>query len=68
MEVMQLGDMIDITAPKGVQVQIRADGKVIWVNVDGKCILRCCQIEVLEVDDSRPDTGVCGCGFITCTC
>jgi hypothetical protein len=68
METNQLGDMVDITAPKGVQVQIRADGKVLWVNVDGKCVLRCCQIEVLDVEDAR-DTGVCGgCGFQKCTC
>jgi hypothetical protein len=64
---VQLGDMLDITAPKGVQVQIRADGKVLWVNVDGKCVLRCCQIEVLDVDDARPDL-CAGCGFQECQC
>ena len=57
MEVNQLGDMMDITAPKGVQIQIRADGKVIWVNVDGKCVLRCCQIEVLDIEDARDKVG-----------
>jgi len=27
--------MLDITTPKDVQIQIRSDGKVIWVNIDG---------------------------------
>ena len=45
--------MEDVTAPKHVQVQIRADGKVIWVNVDGVCRFRACQIEELQVDDER---------------
>lgn len=68
MEMIKLGEMMDITAPKGVQVQIREDGKVLWVNVDGMCVLRCCQIEVLDVEDNR-DTGMCGgCGFMTCKC
>lgn len=53
MEVVELGEMKDITAPTAVQIQIRADGKVIWVNVNGMCVLRCCQIEVLEVEDQR---------------
>ena len=29
--------MKDITGPLEVQVQIRADGKVVWINVDGIC-------------------------------
>lgn len=53
MEILKLGELMDITAPKAVQIQVRADGKVIWVNVDGLCVLRCCQIEVLEVEDNR---------------
>jgi len=44
---------IDITAPKAVQIDIREDGKVLWINVDGICRLRCCQIELLEVEDRR---------------
>lgn len=36
---------LDITAPAhGVEVQIRLDGKVLWVNVDGVLRLRICQI------------------------
>ena len=50
-----LGEMHDITAPKAVQIMIRRDGKVVWVNVDGRCVFRACQIEVLEVEDLRED-------------
>jgi hypothetical protein len=46
--------MIDITAPdKSVEVSIRKDGTVIWVNVDGVCKLRICQIPHLVIDDRR---------------
>ena len=41
---------LDITAPKElVEIQIREDEKVIWVNVDGICCLRICQIPKLVV-------------------
>jgi hypothetical protein len=43
--------MLDITAPKLVEVQIRHDQKVIWVNVNGTCALRCCQVEHLVLPD-----------------
>lgn len=43
--------MTDITAPKLVEVQIRHDQKVIWVNVNGTCALRCCQVEHLVLPD-----------------
>lgn len=50
--------MIDITAPKvGVQVQVSADGRVLWINVDGICQLRAHDIPVLEVCDQRPARG-----------
>ena len=47
--------MIDITAglETVVEISIRDDGRVIWVNVDGVCRLRCCRIEKLVVDDRR---------------
>lgn len=49
----QIGQMVDINAPAVVQVQIRADRKVLWVNIDGVCRLRCCLIgELTIVDDS----------------
>jgi hypothetical protein len=60
-------EMMDINAPKGVQVQIREDGKVLWVNVDGLCVLRINQIPVLDVEDNRPDL-CAGCGYQKCQC
>lgn len=45
--------MLDITSPKVVEVRISADGKVLWINVDEICVLRCCQIKVITVDDER---------------
>lgn len=41
--------MVDITAPKTVEIQVRQDGKVVWVNVDGNCKLRCCRINELKL-------------------
>ena len=36
--------LTDITAPEHVEVVVREDGKVLWVNVDGECRLRICRI------------------------
>lgn len=45
---------IDITAPRvGVEISVRADGKVVWINVDGVCALRVCQIPDLTINDER---------------
>jgi len=47
-------EMLDITAPKVVDITIRSDGKVVWVNVDGICRFRACRIqETLVVHDER---------------
>ena len=43
--------MIDITAPQDVEIVIRHDASVIWVNVDGACVLRICRIPVLRLDN-----------------
>ncbi len=48
-----LGETVDVTAPKIVQIQIRNDGKVVWINVDGLCVLRCCQIGEIHIEDER---------------
>jgi len=45
--------MLDITAPQVVEVSIRDDGKVLWINVDGICRLRAYQITTLIVEDKR---------------
>lgn len=43
-------DMIDLTAPGVVQIEVREDGKVVWVNINGICRLRMCRIDTLIVD------------------
>jgi hypothetical protein len=45
--------MKDITAPEEVEILIKEDGKVIWINVDGICELRVCRISKLTVNDER---------------
>ena len=45
--------LLDITNPENVEIRIRGDGKVIWVNVDGICRLRCCGITCLDINDER---------------
>ena len=46
--------MLDIVKPDhGVQVQINEDSRTLWVNVDGVCRLRVCQISRLDLVDDR---------------
>jgi hypothetical protein len=54
-EVIDLStlEMMDITAPSSVEIKIRSDGKVVWVNVNGICKLRCCRIGKLIIIDER---------------
>jgi hypothetical protein len=44
-------ELVDISSPKDVEVQVREDGKVMWINVDGVCRLRCCNIQTLHIHD-----------------
>jgi hypothetical protein len=44
---------IDITAPEHVEIRIRGDGMVVWINVDGVNRFRACKIKGLEVQDER---------------
>ena len=41
---------LDITAPDVVEVNVSENGRVLWVNVNGECALRCCRIGHIEVD------------------
>lgn len=42
--------MLDITAPNvAADIEVSLDGKELWVNVDGECVLRVCQIPKLEI-------------------
>jgi hypothetical protein len=52
---IHIREMIDITAPQDVEVQIRGDGRVVWVNVDGICRFRACQIGHVTVNDERSE-------------
>jgi hypothetical protein len=47
--------MLDITAPDGpVEVKVREDRQVLWVNINGKCRLRVCQIDhEVIIDESK---------------
>lgn len=49
----RMNNMQDITRPEIVEIQIRSDGKVVWVNVDGVCALRACNIKEVIVIDER---------------
>lgn len=48
-----LSAQLDITGADNVEIQIREDKKVIWVNVQGVCVLRICQIKNLALTDER---------------
>lgn len=46
----------DIHAKAGVQIQIRHDGLVVWVNVDGICVARILTDGLtvpIEIEDNR---------------
>lgn len=48
-------EMLDITAPDVVEIVVRQDRAVIWINVNGLCRLRVCNIPVGQLviqDDS----------------
>lgn len=45
-----VGPQLDITAPRLVEVVVRQDHKSLWVNVDGVCRLRICQIDNITWD------------------
>lgn len=48
-------NMIDITEPTlAVEVEIRSDGKVIWIHVDGITVMRICRVPALIIRDHRP--------------
>ena len=43
--------VLDITSPKVLEIVIRADGKVIWVNINGICRLRVNDVSSLIFND-----------------
>ena len=45
----------DITEPKAVQVEVNPTGSILWVNVDGLCVLRICKMEQFDIVDNRKE-------------
>lgn len=43
----------DVTAPPNLEIVIRNDGKVVWLNINGVCVFRACRIGVLVLEDNR---------------
>ena len=46
-------EMYDRSQAKEVEVQIRADGKVLWVNTGKGCVLRISRIGSIRINDLR---------------
>ena len=45
----------DLSNVEVAQIQVSHDGNRIWVNVDGKCVLRVTGIKVIEIQDDREE-------------
>ena len=43
----------DVTGAEDVEIVIRSDGRVIWVNLDGLLLLRICRIKNVRLIDER---------------
>jgi len=44
------GDMMDVTAPSHVQIEVqtRPSGLVVYVHVEGRTVFRACQVTLVE--------------------
>lgn len=50
---------LDITQPRvGVLVHLREDGQVLWIDVDGICVLRICGIPNIGLQGLRQENAV----------
>lgn len=49
----ELPATLDITAPDCVEIIIKDNGKVVWINTENGCQFRASQIKHLEVIDER---------------
>jgi hypothetical protein len=45
--------MLDLTDFDTVEILIRRDGKVVWINTERGCLFRVCRIRTLYVTDER---------------
>jgi hypothetical protein len=48
-------DVLDITGAECVEVSVRRDKKVLWVNTENGCVLRISQIKNICVDGNNAD-------------
>jgi DNA-binding protein YbaB len=39
-----------------VEIEIRDDGKVVWVHINGQTEFRACEIEEVHITDNRKET------------
>jgi hypothetical protein len=42
-------EILDITEPEVVEIVVRKDKKVVWVNTESGCVLRACRIKTLTI-------------------
>jgi hypothetical protein len=45
----------DINDAEVVEVEVSRDGKTVWVNINGECVVRCNKPEKVVLRDGRPD-------------
>jgi hypothetical protein len=48
--------MTDLASAQAVEIEISADHRALWVNVDGRCVLRCQKIQNLVVSGTPLDS------------
>ncbi len=48
-------ELMEVIEPKVLQIVIKQDGSVVWINSEDRCLLRACRIQSLEVRDERDD-------------
>jgi len=49
------GELLDINTPEHCEIEIREDGKVVWISIDGLTKVRICRIKNLYITDNRPE-------------
>lgn len=50
-------EMLDLRDIQGLEIIVSPQGKV-WINLNGKCLLRCTYVSNLTIQDARKDTNV----------
>lgn len=47
------GEFLDVFDAQEVEVAIRSDGRVLWINIDGRCRIRVLRPKNIAIDDRR---------------